>query len=222
VILARLRRRPAALGLLIALLLRATTATAQTEAPADPAASGKVDIAKFLAGAGLGLLIHEGGHLAWDEIFDARPRVESVHFGPVPFCAITPTRQLSTRQLFTVASAGFWTQELSSELLQSPNRDLRHEHAPFAKGMLAFDVLTSVGYGVVAFAEAGPAQRDTRGMAAGLGAPEPAIGALIMAPAILDIYRYYRPDSRWAKWAMRALAAGSVVVLVRAPRTQSQ
>ena len=57
-------------------------------------------------------------------------------------------------------------------------------------------------------------------MAAGLGAPEPAIGALIMAPAILDIYRYYRPDSRWAKWATRALASGSVLILVRAPRTQ--
>ena len=86
--------------------------------------------------------------------------------------------------------------------------------------MLAFDVLTSIGYGIVAFAEAGPVQRDTRGMAAGLGVPEPAIGALIMAPAVLDIYRYYRPGSQWAKWATRALAAGSVLILVRAPRQQ--
>lgn len=217
---ASLRCRAAALGLSIALLLHATTVAAQAAAPVDPGGSEKLNLAKFLAGAGLGLLIHEGGHLVWDEIFDAHPRVEAVHFGPVPFFAITPTRQLSARQLFTVASAGFWTQELSSELLQSPHRDLRHEHAPFAKGMLAFDVLTSVGYGVVAFAEAGPVQRDTRGMAAGLGAPEPAIGALIMAPAILDINRYYHPDSRWATWATRALAAGSVLILVTAPRQQ--
>jgi hypothetical protein len=57
-------------------------------------------------------------------------------------------------------------------------------------------------------------------MASGLGVPEPAIGALVMAPAILDIYRYYRPDSRWAKWATRALAAGSVLLVVRTPRKQ--
>jgi hypothetical protein len=195
-------------------------AAAQAEAPADPTANDnvdKVDLARFLAGAGLGLLIHEGGHLVWDEIFDAHPRVEAVHFGPMPFFAITPTRPLSGRQLFTVASAGFWTQELSSELLQRRRRDLRHEHAPFAKGMLAFDVLTSIGYSVVAFLEVGPVQRDTRGMASGLGVPEPAIGALVAGPAILDIYRYYRPDSRWAKWATRALAVGSVLVLVRTP-----
>ena len=177
-----------------------------------------MDIAKFLAGAGMGLLIHESGHFVWDEIFDAHPSVEAIHFGRVPFFAITPTRQVSARQLFTVASAGFWTQELSSELLQSPHRDLRHEHAPFAKGMLAFDVLTSIGYGVVAFLEAGPVERDTHGMASGLGVPEPAIAALVVAPAILEAYRYYHPDSRWAKWATRALAAGSVLILVRAPR----
>jgi len=208
------------LGLCIALFLYPSIVAAQAEARVDPQASERLDVAKFLAGAGVGFLIHEGGHLVWDEIFDAHPRLEAVHLGPVPFFAITPIRPLSPRQLFTVASAGFWTQELSSELLQSPSRDLRHEHAPFAKGMFAFDVLTSIGYGVVAFVEAGPAQRDTRGMASGLGAPEPAIGALIMAPAILDIYRYYRPGSRWAKWATRALAAGSVFILVRAPRQQ--
>ena len=39
------------------------------------------------------------------------------------------------------------TGALASELLQRPDRDLRHEHAPFAKGMLAFDALTSIGYG---------------------------------------------------------------------------
>ena len=193
---------------------------AQSDPPADPAEHATPDIARFLAGAGLGLVIHEGGHLFWDAIFRAHPAIEPVHLGPIPFFAIAPTRPLSPRELFTVTSAGFWTQELSSELLQSPNRDLRHEHAPFEKGMLAFDVLTSIGYGVVAIAETGPAQRDTRGMAAGLGAPEPAIGALIMAPAILQIYRYYRPNSAWAKWATRALAVGSVVILVGAPHPQ--
>ena len=106
-----------------------------------------------------------------------------------------------------------------AKLLQRRRHDLRHEHAPFAKGILAFDVLTSVGYGAVAFLEAGPVQRDTRGMALGLGVPEPPIGAIIVAPAVLETYRYYRPESCWAKWATRALAVGSVLILVSAPHT---
>jgi hypothetical protein len=173
------------------------------------------DALKLLGGAAVAFLIHESGHVAFDEIFDARPRLQSVHFGPVPFFAITPTRPLSPRQLFTVASAGFWAQEISSEWLLPKHRDLRHEHAPFAKGMLAFDVLTSLGYAGVAFAEAGPAQRDTRGMAAGAAVPERAIAVIVLAPAVLEAYRYFRPESVWARWAMRAVAAGSVLPLLR-------
>lgn len=175
----------------------------------------KPDTLKFLAGGAFAFAIHESGHLAFDEIFGAHPRFTSIHYGPIPFFAITPTRPLSRRKLYTVAAAGFWTQELTSELLLPVHRDLRHEHAPFAKGMLAFDVLTSVGYAAVAFAESGPPERDTRGMADGSRIGEPAIGVMVLAPAALAAYRYFRPESRWARWASRIVEAGSVVLVVK-------
>jgi hypothetical protein len=205
------------LAVILGLLLLPTHATAQSDDPTPAPTSRTVDTAKFLSGAALAFLIHEGGHLVFDEAFDAHPQLQWVHFGPIPFFAIAPTRPLSARQLFTVASAGFWTQELTSDLLQPQHRDLRHEHAPFEKGMLAFDILTSIGYAATAFAGSGPLQRDTRGMAVSLDAPEPAMGALILTPAVLEAYRYFHPESRWVRWATRIAAAGSVVLVVSAP-----
>jgi hypothetical protein len=163
-------------------------------------------------------VIHESGHLVFDEIFDAHPRLQAVHFGPFPFFAITPRRPLSSRQLFTVASAGFWAEDLSGELLPPRHTDLRHEHAPFAKGMLAFDVLTETGYALVAFAEAGPIQRDTHGMALGLGTSERVIGAIVLAPAALEAYRYFRPDATWARWAIRTIEVGSALLVIKPAR----
>jgi hypothetical protein len=211
---------------LAAMLLCPRHAAAQTPVDEPPAEAGPLtrsDVAMFLAGAGLGLAVHESAHLALDEIFHAQPRVLSIHFGPIPFFAISPQRSLSPRQLFTVASAGLWTQDLTSEwLLQPHHADLRRAHAPFAKGMLAFDVLTSVGYAAVAFAEAGPAQRDTRGMALGLGVSERTVGLLVLSPAAIDVYRYFHPQSTWAKWATRILEAGSIVLIIKAPSAASR
>ena len=174
-----------------------------------------MDTVKFLAGAALALGAHEGGHLVFDAAFDAKPRIEGVRFGPLPFFAITHRGDLSPRRELTVSSAGFWVQEASSEWLLTSRPSLRTEHALFAKGLLAFNILNSVGYGVVAFAKAGPFERDTRGMAASTGVSERGIGAIVIAPALLDAYRYFRPDARWAKWASRAAKAGSVALLVK-------
>jgi hypothetical protein len=187
------------------------------EPPAPSTTSPRRDVLTFLAGAGFGLVVHEGGHFVFDEIFDARPHVIPVHFGPIPFFAVSPQRPLSPTQLFTVTSAGFWTQNLTSELLLTQHPDLRHAHAPFAKGLLAFDVLTSIGYAAVAFVGQGPVERDTRGIALSLGVSERAIGLVVLGPAALDLYRYFRPDSTWARWASRIAKAGSIVLVIRAP-----
>jgi hypothetical protein len=174
-----------------------------------------VDTVKFLAGGVLGLALHEGGHLVLDTVFDASPSIKSVKFGPFPFFAITHRSDLSPRREFAVSSAGFWMQDASSEWLLSRRPFLRDAHAPVAKGVLAFNVLNSVGYACVAFARAGPFERDTRGMADSIGVDERAIGALVLAPAVLDAIRYFRPESRWAKWASRAAKVGSVVVIAK-------
>jgi hypothetical protein len=178
------------------------------------AADAPRDALKFFAGAAIAFGIHEAGHVTFDEIFDAHPRVHSVHYGPIPFFAVSPERPLFGRKLYTVAAAGFWTQMATTELLQG-SRDMRREHAPFEKGMFAFDVLTSIGYGIVAFTQTGPPERDTRGMAEGARIAEPVAGAIVLAPALLAAYRYFRPQSRWAKWASRIAAGGSVVIVVK-------
>ncbi len=205
------------MGATVAMLLAPAAAAAQpsqSSEPAQPEAHRAAETVKFLGGAGAAFVAHEMGHLVFDVIFDADPRFQTVHFGPFPFFAIAHRSDLSPRREFTVSSAGFWTQEAASEWILTRHPDLRHEHAPFAKGALAFDILTELGYGMVALARAGPIERDTRGMAA-TGVDERAIGVLVIAPAALDAYRYFNPETRWATWASRIAKASSVVLVLK-------
>ena len=82
-------------------------------------------------------------------------------------------------------------------------------------GLFAFNVLASVGYAGAAFARTGPPERDTRGMADSLRWKEPAIGVLILIPALLDAFRYYHPDAKWAAWGSRAAKVVGVVLVAR-------
>jgi hypothetical protein len=169
----------------------------------------------FLAGAGLALAAHEGGHLLFDGIFNAHPGIKKVSFHGLPFFAITHDPGLSPRREFIIDSAGFWVQEATNEVILTRRPGLRRERDPFVKCVFAFNVLASVAYAGAAFARTGPPERDTRGMADSLRWKEPAIGALILLPALLDAFRYYHPDARWATWGSRAAKAGSVVLILR-------
>jgi hypothetical protein len=183
--------------------------------PAQPDGQAALDTVKFLAGAAAGLVMHESGHLLFDAIFDAKPYLTGVHLGPVPFFAISHRTDLSPRQEFTIASAGFWIQEATDEWLLTRRPSLRDEHAWGMKGLLAFNVLNSVGYSLVAFAKAGPPERDTRGMASSSGIDERVIGAIVLAPALLDSYRYFNRGSGWAAWTSRAVKIGSVLLVLK-------
>ena len=70
----------------------------------------------------------------------------------IPFFAITHEPVTPLKE-FTISSAGFWVQHAGSEYLLSRRPNLRGEHAPVAKGLLAFNVLTSVMYAGAAFVE---------------------------------------------------------------------
>jgi hypothetical protein len=206
------------LGATLGVLLACPSALAQTPQPAQQETSSEhraSDTVKFLAGGASAFVEHEADHLLFDLLFDADPRVKPVHFGPIPFFAIAHRPNLSPRREFVVSSAGFWTQEATSEWLLTTRPNLRREHAPFVKGAFAFDVLTSIGYGTVAFFRAGPPERDTRGMAVSSRIDERTIGAIVIAPALLDAYRYFNPESRWAKWVSRATKAGTVLLVFR-------
>jgi hypothetical protein len=52
-------------------------------------------------------------------------------------------------------------------------------------------------------------------MASGINVDERAISLVVLAPAVLDAYRYFHPEARWAAWASRIAKAGSVVLVVK-------
>jgi hypothetical protein len=45
--------------------------------------------------------------------------------------------------------------------------------------------------------------------------PEPFIGAVVLAPAVFDTIRYFKPDATWAKWASRAAKVRSVLLVIK-------
>jgi hypothetical protein len=204
-----------------AILTTAGLASAQETARQPDASSSTSEngtasaFGKFLVGAAAGLGAHESGHLLFDGIFDAHPGIKKVSFHGLPFFAITHDQGLSPRREFIIDSAGFWVQEATNEVILSRRPNLRREHAPFVKGVFTFNVLASVAYAGAAFARTGPEERDTRGMADALRWKEPWVGVLVLAPAILDLVRFYHPEQKWAAWGSRAAKAGGVVLIFR-------
>jgi len=196
-------------------------AAQEAQPPTQAEAAERRSIAgcvEFLGGAASGFLAHEAAHLALDAAFSADPGVKRVSFGPIPFFAITHRPDVSSRQEFAIASAGFWMQHASSEWILTRRPHLRDERARFQKGWLAWNVLASVAYSGAAFAGIGPPERDTRGMAESLGIPEPWIGGMLLAPAVLDVWRYRQPDARWPRWTSRAIKIALVAASIAADR----
>ena len=189
---------------------------AQDPAPPSPPAShsGK-DVALFLLGGALGLGLHESGHVIAGAALDANPGIKGISFGFIPFFAITHD-PVPPAQEYTISSAGFWMQAASSEWILSRRPGIRQEHAPVAKGVLAFHVAASVTYGIAAFGRFGPPERDTRSMAESLRVSEPWVGALVIAPGVLDSWRYLKPEAAWPRWASRATKVAMVLLVIRA------
>lgn len=183
--------------------------------PTSAAAQTVIDIAKFVAGGAAGLAVHETGHVMVDLALGAPPGLKRVNFGALPFFAITH-HAVTPGKEFAISSAGFWMQHASSELILTRRPRLRQDHAPFMKGIFAFNVLASVAYAGAAFGQVGPPERDTRGMAESARTSEPAVGAVILIPAVLDAARYYKPENRWLKWSSRVAKAGGALLIVRA------
>jgi hypothetical protein len=177
--------------------------------------SRTVSTLSFLGGAIAGLAAHEGGHLFFDVVFDAEPGFQRVEFAGVPFFAVTHRPGLSPRREYSISAAGFWVQHGIADWVLTDRPDLRHERAPFRKGLLAWSVASSAVYAVAAFGSFGPAERDTRGMAESLGVREPWVGAMLIVPAVCDVWRYFDPQSAWARWLSRASKVGLVVIVAR-------
>jgi hypothetical protein len=141
--------------------------------------------------------------------------VRKVSAGFIPFFAITHQPVTPTKE-FIISSAGFWAQHVGSEIVLSRHPQLREDHAPVLKGLVAFNVVTSLIYSGAAFARRGPAERDTRGMALSADVKEPWVGVTVLAPAVLDAARYYRPNSRALRWASRAAKVAGTLLIFKA------
>lgn len=185
---------------LISLFATAMPATMLAQEPVPESApspvpdeSRKDTFAKFLARAAVAAGLHEAGHLA----------------------AGWKRHDISQRRAIAATSAGFWAQYLTSETVLTRHPQLRLERSPFLKGIIAFHLVTSAGYAVLAMTQSGPPGRDTFDMSRAIGVNERWIGAMVLAPAVVDGIRYLRPDARWAKWLSRGIKLGTVALILR-------
>jgi hypothetical protein len=170
---------------------------------------------KVLLGGAAGLGLHEAGHLVANWAFEEKVVVKKVDYKGIPFFALSHAPDLSPRREYVVSSAGLWTQYLYSEHILTHHPNLKEEESPFRKGLLSFHVVTSLVYAGAALGRTGPIERDTRGMAASRRIDERWIGVMVLAPALLDVYRYFNADARWAAWASRGVKMGSVVLVLK-------
>ena len=184
--------------------------------PAFPQEQSAVSkFGRVILGGAAGLGLHEAGHLVANWAFEEKVKIKKVDYKGIPFFALSHAPDLSPRREYVVSSAGLWTQYLYSEQILTHHPNLKNEESPFRKGMLAFHVVTSLVYSGAAFGKTGPVERDTRGMASSRRIDERWIGVIVLAPALLDMYRYFNPDARWATWTSRGVKMGSVVLVLK-------
>jgi hypothetical protein len=200
--------------LILLVTLFAVPASAQQQ-PANDRQSIGSRFGKVLLGGGAGLVLHETGHLIADWAFEEKVVVKKVDYKGIPFFALSHAHDLSPRREYVVSSAGFWSQYLYSEQILTHHPNLKNEQSPFRKGMLTFHVITSLMYAGAAFQKTGPVERDTRGMAESIKINERWLGVLILAPALLDTFRFFHPDARWAAWTSRGVKMGSVALVLK-------
>jgi hypothetical protein len=195
-------------GCVLLMLLGAAPAFAQQE-------SGAGKFGKVLLGGAAGLGLHETGHLIANWAFEEKVKIKKVDYKGIPFFALSHAPDLSPRREYVVSSAGLWTQYLYSEHIFAHHPNLKDEESPFRKGLLTFHVVTSLVYAGAALGRTGPIERDTRGMATSRRIDERWIGVMVLAPALLDMYRYFNPDARWAAWTSRGVKMGSVALVLK-------
>jgi hypothetical protein len=173
------------------------------------------DVFPFLVGGLFGLTIHESGHLAMGYALNAHPSTQSVHGGGASFFAINYGRDLTPRESYMCSSGGFLFQYASSEWVLAKHPNLWKEDAPIAKGVFAFHIITSFVYAYGALAKTGPEARDTLGMANALGINERWLGLAVLAPAVLDLYRSFHPEAKWATYTSRSVKLGFVLAIAK-------
>ncbi len=198
------------LGSLLLVVLLASGARA--ELPPEASFRRWQDYFWFAGGAATAFVVHEVSHLSMDLFLGKKVNVEKVKLGPFPFFSLTACCNLSRDEEWLIASAGFVSQQMSSELILSLAPRLRAERRPFLKGVLMFDILLSVGYAISGFANAGPPSSDVMTMSRAMQVEPWKIGLMLTAPAVIDLVRYFAPNLSFAPWVSiqtKVLVAGA-------------
>jgi hypothetical protein len=201
----------------------------ETAPPAASVSAGDVGFA--VGGFVAGFLAHESGHLIANWAFGNYPRPKWIWVaGFIPFVDLDPELSCNPsgapdrcvdrngepftagrRGKFVIVSSGFYVQHLTNEVLLRMRPQLRYQSAPFLKGLLAFNTLVSVMYAVGAVTGLEPsAGGDIANQARMSGLPRAALAGAVLVPAMIDLYRYARPEAAWAPWAAVATKAGYV------------
>jgi hypothetical protein len=223
------QRLVAVLALCAVTLLVSTSSTHAQEINLhyEPPAPPKTDWARTLglgtAGAVSAFVLHETGHVVANLLMGNVPKFSGTRvFGFIPFVVIRPritcegdhctknngeTFGPGRNGVFFIATAGFHVQNVTDEVLLTLHPDLMARDAPFQKGMLAFNVFWSTMYAVGAYTGLEDPHGDLAGAARRSGMHEAWLATVVLAPAVLDTYRYFAPSSRWAPWVSRASKA---------------
>ncbi len=182
------------------------------------------------AGFVTAFVVHEACHGVANLAMANVPTLEPVHFaGFLPFFAVSPNIQCvdgtctkqngdpfvpGPRGYAFIVSSGILCQEVTNEIILTERPRIRYETAPFLKGMLLFNVATSVAYGIANLTGIEPPAGDVRGLDSVSGAPHGVFAALVLATAALDVARYFLPDVGWLPWVSRGSKVVTVGVVV--------
>ena len=132
----------------------------------------------------------------FDAAFDAEPGAEARVVRPASRSSRSPTSRSDRRQEFTISSAGFWVQHATSEWLLTRRPHLRDRARPVRQGRARMERARPRSPTAAPRSRV-PARRNaTRAAWPSRSAlPKPWIGALVLAPAVLDTVRYARPQA---------------------------
>lgn len=170
-------------------------------------------------------LAHESGHVGANLMMGNVPRLEGLFaVGFIPFFAIAPGIDCreevcvkrngdrfagGRRGKYFIVTGGFNVQHFTNELILTADPNLRAKRAPFRKGMLLFNVFLSWLYASSAWTGLQDPHGDLGGAANTAGINEIALSFALLAPTIVDTYRYFVPSgAHWSAWVARGTKAG--------------
>jgi hypothetical protein len=187
-------------------------------------------VALTAAGFVTAFVVHEACHGVANLAMANVPTLEPVRFlGFLPFFAVSPNVRCHdgtcvrrngepfqpgpTGYAFIVSS-GILCQELTDEIILTEHPRIRQETEPFLKGMLLFNVATSLAYGIANLAQIEPPQGDLNGLDAVSRVPHGVFAAIVLGTAAIDVARYFLPDAGWLPWVSRGSKAVTVGLVV--------